>query len=231
MTVFSKLDSVFIHVPKTAGSSVRWHGIGEFGLRYSAQHCGVQHIPEKFKNFRKFSFIRHPSTWYQSRYYFDKKRFEKSERIIDPFSVALSENFKLNAEETIKNMLDLTKAFENDHLLHLFKETLRKIVSNEYLVWIVMYFDDIDSITPETFKNMSLYEWLCEFSGIFEIENVYRIEDQFSIGMNSEFGSSPIKKRNVNKAKEDLSKSIIELIEEKDKRIIEKFYGDYEGLK
>jgi len=196
MTVLRDLDTVIIHVPKTGGSSVRWPAIKKFGVRYSCQHCNFSSLPEKYKEFRKVSFTRNPIDWYASRYFFDKKKFISSKQKLEPFSDALSDGYKLNFEDTLMRMLNITDAFRDKKTLDLFKERVIKEVTNNYQCWWVSYFDDIESLTPEYFENKSLYQWFNDKVGLYECDVVYRLEDEFEEGMFKEFGELPLKHRN-----------------------------------
>jgi hypothetical protein len=233
MTVLGKIDTVIIHVPKTGGSSVRWPAIRKFGVRYSCQHCNYSSLPDKYKDFRKITFVRHPLDWYASRFFFDKKKFHNDKTIkFEPFSDALSNEYKLSFKETLPMMLDLTEAFRNEEILNLFKKRLTFEVTNNYQSWWVSYFDDINEITAESFEHKSLYQWFCDIQGVDNCDAVYRLEDQHESGMKREFGDGVnIVHRNKTGRKsnsEIYEKEMIEKFLNKEKEFIMKYYTKYD---
>jgi len=189
MTVLRNINTIILHTPKTGGSSVRWPAIKKFGIKYSCQHCDYKMLPEKYKNYRKITFIRNPLDWYASRYFFDKKKFQQKQKKLEPFTDALSNDYKLSFKETLPNMMNLTNAFRNPKILNHFKKRIQREVTNNYQCWWVSYFDDIDSLTPEYFENKSLYKWFLDIIGIEHADAIYRLEDQYEYGMKKEFGN------------------------------------------
>jgi len=235
MTILSKINTIIIHVPKTGGSSVRWSAISKYGARYSCQHCNFNMIPSQYKNFRKITFTRNPIDWYASRFFFDKKKFDLSNKQskLEPFSDALSEQYNLTFEQTLPRMLNLTEAFRNGATLELFKERLRFEVLNNYQCWWVSYFDDIENITADSFENKSLYQWFNDIVGLDKCDVVYRLEDQYEYGMKLEFGSD-IKLAHRNSTGREKSEDIYttqmrQSVLKTEKDFIRKYYGKFEN--
>ena len=188
MTVLRDIDKIIIHVPKTGGSSVRWPAIKKFGNRYACQHCNIKMLPGIYKDFKKITFIRNPIDWYASRYFFDNKKYKNGAIKKEPFSDALSEDYSLDFETTLKRMLNLTETFKDERIFSLFKSKVLREVNNNYQTWWVSYFDDIDGLKPEDFGGKSLYQWFIDICGVYECDSIYRLEDQYSFGMKREFG-------------------------------------------
>lgn len=235
MTVLSKIDTIILHVPKTGGSSVRWAVMNKFGVRYSCQHCDYKMLPKQYRNFRKITFIRNPIDWYASRFYFDKKKFDTNKRaMLEPFTDALSEKYSKTFKETLPRMLDLTEAFKNERVLDLFKKSINREVTNNYQCWWVSYFDDIDTITAESFEHKSLYQWFCDKIDIEQCDAIYRLEDQHSLGMKKEFGGDvDIKHKNKTgrrKSSDIYSSDMVNKVIEKEKDFISR-YGYEEIIK
>jgi hypothetical protein len=187
MTVLKKIDTIILHVPKTGGSSVRWPAIKKYNIRFACQHCNYEYLPEKYKNFRKVTFVRNPLDWYKSRYFFDKMRFN-NKRNRDMMTIALSHEFKKSLNETLDLYLNLDKAFEDKRTLFLYKKLLKLNVLNKYTCWNISYHDDIEEIKPGYFKGKTYYQWQLDTVGINEADAHYRIEDQYEYGMQKEFG-------------------------------------------
>lgn len=82
--------SIFLHIPKTAGVLIR-HIFKICKISYTElgeQHSHFPEIlryqsPEFFKDRFLFSFIRHPLTWYQSRWAFRVKHGWKAQHPLD----------------------------------------------------------------------------------------------------------------------------------------------------
>lgn len=189
MTILRDIKTVIIHVPKTGGSSVRWSAMNKFNSRYACQHCAYKMLPEKFKDYRKITFVRNPLEWYASRFFFDKKKWDMRGRAKrEPFTDALSDEYSLTFKQTLPRMLNLTETFKDQRVFNSFKDKLRKEANNNYQVWWVSYFDDIEALTPEDFGNKSLYQWFLDICGVENCDAVYRLEDQYAYGMKREFG-------------------------------------------
>ena len=228
MTVLKNIDTVILHTPKTGGSSVRWPAIRLHDIRYSCQHCHYKMLPAEYNNFRKVTFVRNPIDWYASRYFFDKKKAINRFFRKEPFTDALSLNYKLGFEETLYNMLNLTEAFKNKKILELYKKILKHEVLNNYQCWQVSFYDNFNDIEPEIFNNKSLYQWSLDITGVSFANAVYRLEDQYAEGMRKEFGNRIElihKNKTVRKKSQELyNKTMINAVVNKDKKIIDKYY-------
>ena len=68
-------DFIFLHFPKTAGTSLRTYMLNEAKLEYASSHAHISSIPEIHKGKRIIVFLRNPFDWYVSNYFFhlDKK--------------------------------------------------------------------------------------------------------------------------------------------------------------
>lgn len=226
-------NKVILHLPKTAGSSVRWNAMKVDGFQYSCQHCHYKMLPEEFKDMPKVSFIRFPMDWYVSYYEYTKKNSHEKERLGLLFTDVISEDFTKSFQETLPLLINLTKCFkERPDLLMKFKNNLKQKVTNDYKCWIVSYFDNISTITPETFENKSMYQWLYDIVGL-DNATVYRVEDQFEEGMRKEFPRAPIQHRNVNKKRkpfrEYYTKELEDMVTKADSYILDKYYKDFQG--
>jgi hypothetical protein len=184
-------------------------------------------LPEKYKDFRKITFVRHPLDWYSSRFFFDKNKFKKDEMKLEPFSDALSLLYESSFEETVKRMLDLTEAFSDEIVLNLFKKRVRKEVTNNYQCWWVSYFDDIENLTADDFQHLSLYQWFIKKLGVERADAVYRLEDQYGFGMKKEFGEDvglSHRNKTPNKPTNVYSDELEKMVLEKEKEFIRKYY-------
>lgn len=205
MTVLRDIDTIILHTPKTGGSSVRWPAINKFGIRYACQHCRYDMIPKEYENFHKMTFIRNPIDWYTSRYFFDRNRF-RNKKLCDAMVYALSLEFRLNFNQTLNRMMNLSEAFTDKKTLSLYKNFIQHDVLNNYTVWNVSYHDNIEKISSDTFNNMSYYQWILDTIGIENANSIYRLEDEYEIGMKKEFGNdiNLIHKNKTNKPSNDI---------------------------
>jgi len=229
MTILRDIQTVIIHVPKTGGSSVRWPAVDKFNVRHTCQHCAYKMLPDKFKDYRKITFVRNPLDWYASRFYFDKKKWDTRNRAKrEPFTDALSNEYSLNFEQTLPRMLDLTEAFKDKKVFESFKTKIRREVNNNYQVWWVSYFDDIEALTPEDFGHKSLYQWFLDICGVENCDVVYRLEDQYEFGMKKEFGNdvSIIHKNKTGRreTKDIYSQKMVNMVNQKEKEFISRYY-------
>lgn len=99
--------SIFLHVPKAGGMWIR-HVFKVCRIPYAElgeQHSHFPEIarhqpPEFFKNKFIFSFVRHPLTWYQSRWAFRVKHGWKPQHPLD-FNCA-SNDFRIFVDNVLK---------------------------------------------------------------------------------------------------------------------------------
>lgn len=229
---------VILHLPKTAGSTVRWRAMENDGFQYACQHCSFKMLPNEYKGMKIVSFIREPLDWYVSYYEFTKKRFINKGDISLLFVKEFSEDFEKSFQETLPLLLDLTKTFkENPLMLEKFKLTLKSLTCNKYVAFASSYFDNISTITPESFEHKSMYQWYYDIIGL-DNATVYRIEDQFEEGM-LEFNATPrgrrteFRKKNQNTDRDETdtyyTKELKEMVLKADKYIINKHYSSYYG--
>ena len=228
MTILKDIKTIILHTPKTGGSSVRWPAIKKFGMRYACQHCAYKMLPEMYQDYRKVTFVRHPIEWYASRFFFDKKKWDIRQRAkLEPFTDALSNEYQLTFSQTLPRMLDLTEAFSDPKVLQSFKNKVSNEVNNNYQAWWVSYFDDIDGITAESFGHKSLYQWFLDIVGVQHADAVYRLEDEYELGMKKEFGGDiqllHKNKTGRNTSDEIYSVGMIKSVLEKEKTFIEKY--------
>lgn len=64
-------DKVFLHMVKSAGISVHQGLINsEQTINFNMRHASINLLPEKYKNFERYTVIRKPEDWYKSFYKF-----------------------------------------------------------------------------------------------------------------------------------------------------------------
>lgn len=60
-------NSVFLHTPKTGGTWVRTALAHACRVSWEGpQHISIREIPARYDKLRRFAFVRHPASWYQS---------------------------------------------------------------------------------------------------------------------------------------------------------------------
>jgi hypothetical protein len=188
VTVLSRINTIILHTPKTGGSSVRWPAIQKHGLKYSCQHCNYKMLPEEYKNFHKMTFVRNPLDWYRSRYNYDKFRFKVIKKYRDAMTTALSHYYKKNLNETLEAFLNPDEAFRDKKTRDIYRRLIKLDVVSNYTCWNVSYHDNIDSVDYGYFQGKTYYQWLLHMIGVHEADSVYRLEDEYEIGMKKEFG-------------------------------------------
>lgn len=202
MTVLSKIDTVILHTPKTGGSSVRWPSIKKYGIRYACQHCDYKMLPDEYKNFRKITFVRNPIDWYRSRYFFDKMRFKEG-KTRDVMTTALSHEYKKSFNETLPLYLNLDEAFKDEMTQKIYRSMMKFNILNQYTCWNVSYHDNINDVKSGYFEGKTYYQWILGKIGVEYADKVYRLEDQYRMGMLTEFGNDiSLEKRNKTPRKE-----------------------------
>ena len=109
MLIFKGKDTVVLHMPKCAGSSVRWAIEKVYkDIRWTCGHAPIETLPERYKNFRRIGFCRNPLSWYLSKYYHDKKKFLQGDAKDTLVYVSLaSDDFKKDFNQTLPILLDL----------------------------------------------------------------------------------------------------------------------------
>jgi hypothetical protein len=180
-------NKVILHMPRCGGSSIRW-GLIKSGIspRFTCEHAPIYLLPEKYKEWPKIGFIRHPIDWYISIYNYAKYHSTRNSvsRIIIPH--ILSNGFILSCDEFINNALDLTSFFSNPANLSKYKKRLVNIIMNTYCCWQAFIHEDIDSVTSDYFENRSYFDYKFNLLGLNDAK-IYRMEDGIDNAINIEF--------------------------------------------
>ena len=85
--IIDKYKSIFIHIPKNAGTSIEeYFGNGSVRIQPS-KHADIHEIKKKFKNsynnYRKFTIIRNPYDKMVSWYFYLKRNLGKKYRVVE----------------------------------------------------------------------------------------------------------------------------------------------------
>ena len=225
MLIVKGQDKVILHMPKCAGSSVRWAVIKQYpDYRWSCEHAPVDAIPERYRDFKRIGFCRSPRTWYISKYFHDREQ-NKRGPLMDTLSLVniLSNGFGLSFEQTLPRLLDVQNFFEisPDHLKQL-KVRLRQLEMNKYLCRISATYPDLSELSAADFKP-TLYDYWYNLVGL-NTATVYKMDDQhFSANVNKEFPGVKVGRRNIGKVKEPLSNKSFQLIVKADNQYFEKY--------
>lgn len=109
--IFDDLKCIFIHVPKSAGTSIE-KTLG--GTHYGGHSFGQtikRDYPQKWKEYYKFGIVRDPLTRFGSAYYYIKQKgFNK---VFNNKNIIISKDIN----DYIHNY------FLNDNILHMWKQT------------------------------------------------------------------------------------------------------------
>lgn len=94
---------IFAHMPKCAGQSITI-SLTETGLRYQKlrSHTPVSALPVEHHAKPCFSVIRDPWSWYVSWFFYNR-----TSASVNPLYVAISDNGRLNFNDSINNLLKL----------------------------------------------------------------------------------------------------------------------------
>jgi len=171
---------VFLHMPRCAGSSVRW-AIKKLHPRinFSCEHCHIKVLPQKYYGSHLFfAFTRDPLEWYVSMYFYALANHNRTGKS-DPFVYTLSEGFD-SFETFFTNALNMPSFYAThpDRLLQL-RSRVENIIMNTYNCWLVSYWDDLNDIVPDKLDD-SLMKFYANRIGLFKegyCLNVYRMEE------------------------------------------------------
>lgn len=103
-------DFIFLHFPKTAGTSLRTYLLERAKLEYASSHAHLSSAPESHKGKRIIAFMRNPFDWYVSNYFFhlDKKTMSAA----PVYALTCGDYFDF--ECYLKNALNIPEFLENN---------------------------------------------------------------------------------------------------------------------
>jgi len=81
MYVNEKLETLYIHIPKTAGRLINFHLKGKKVNDY--EHDSINDLPDKYNEYYKFTTIRNPYAWYISLFTYLQKYSNELSRWVD----------------------------------------------------------------------------------------------------------------------------------------------------
>jgi len=208
----------FMHMVKSAGTSIHTGIINastdykNFKVHVNQRHSHIRNLPEKYKEYDKFTVLREPHKWYKSFYrFFLGVEGYLSWALNDP-----RENgyiYPIEPDEFVRrmiNMKDTLIKFPNKS--RVYRNLLR---SQGNLHFITSYFESDfypeDSQSMEQF-NMSLFDWFLKPMGedtiFIPMNRLDIIEKEFNIKI------PHINRTDPNKIDIDFSPEIIDLIKE-----------------
>ena len=178
-------NRIILHVPKTAGSSVRWNAMKVDGIQFYNEHGCLSNLNDEYKDLRSVGFIRDPETWYMSMYNFAKDKYINRGLKHENFTImiALSDEFKRSFQETLPLMMNLTYTFEQ--YPQIWEEVKKRFIAsalNTGRSRYHSYFPNFSKMSPKDFKNRSLQKNLITF--------IYTYKD---IGVVQEFTNDELK--------------------------------------
>ena len=201
-------NKVFLHLPKSAGTSVNRMIKKSTGFIHKVVHGRIVDIPEEYESFKTYAIVRNPIDWYKSILDYD---ITKNGMFIIPF--LFSDNGTSDYITYINRCMNIKNTFISEpELLEKFCNILRRRPKKR---WKVYWQDDLDNIDLDFF-NRSLYQLFYDEIGVGKADVVYRMEsDLDALHKEFNFNSDII---HINKG--EIKYPIIECITEKSKYII-----------
>lgn len=164
MPIFHNSEIIFIHIPKTAGSSVEHQlmikyetplnedsfvgFLGENQMNHSLQHCTYKEIENIFekrshdiKNYSIFTVVRNPYDRMKSEYFYRLNIFDDKYKICGKIDYLKYDDIKKDFEFFVKNALDDNKANKNNYDNHI-------ITQNEFI-------EGCDNVHIMKFENLN----------------------------------------------------------------------------
>lgn len=227
-------DKVFLHMIKTAGSSVH-RGIADSGqtLNYNQRHASINHLPERYKNLPRYGIIRSPESWYKSFYNFFVPQLSTNPFMKFMWSDSVNGQDKILDFNTFVlrsiNMKDTLIKYPEKAMLFrdIFELQTTLHFTGGYLDGGLELTPNKKKVKPESLEqfNMSLYEWFYRGVGLHTSTNVPM--EHFS-DLCRLFG---IKELHDNAVKTDLGTNYNPKTLKKLQKTHQKFYKEIENYK
>ena len=221
--LITSLGKIILHMPKCAGSSIRWsiyeqaEDLG-INIHYIHEHEPLKSIPDIYKTDKwpVIGFVRSPYTWYSSLYEQKLKGFNRGECGVAVTAV-LTNNFSLGFDKFLERATHLNTFFESaEHikeLKHFVSENFMRYRTN----WVDRIWPDLMAITSESFSGIkTLYDWWFQCTGLNQANEIYRIEDGVQAGFDTAFPKSGVKINWMNKRNEVQRKRLVLSPEQKE---------------
>jgi hypothetical protein len=174
MIIFKEIPFVILHMPRCAGSSIRWGLINSgYTYKYSCEHLNYDAIPNDYSKMPTIGFIRNPAEWYLSLFYQHKRKPENSIIVFE-----ITDRFTVSFDIFIKRATDLKKFFiKNPLYISRIKRRIQHIAMNRYVCWITSWIADLDSLNADFFTGSLLDHWFSMVGLDRKNCHVFRVED------------------------------------------------------
>jgi len=216
MTILT--DKIIQYIPKTATTSLRGHLLKELTseIRMHLGHTPLKYLKNlgkgKYNKLPVYAMVREPVSWHTSWYNYTQPR---------PINCAITEILHRHSHginEFIRNALDLTNFFSNKNYLKEFKD----FAVTQHGGHLSRFFEDFQEVDADYFQNQSLYAFYL-FSMINNKTNLYRYPDQLPDFLKDIGLSTKMQKRNTTAYSRQANQQTIDLIKNKDKKILDLF--------
>jgi len=175
MLAIKENKKLILHMPKCAGSSIRWAVVEKYTYQWSCEHAPILKVPNMYKFYKRVGFCRNPMTWYQSKYNQGLTAFQRNGFEPTGLMCLITQNFTLNFMQALPIMLDFENFMSKPLNIKLFKKRMQSLQMNNYNCRNAMMYEDINAIDQNTFKG-SLYGFYYNMIGL-NTATVYKIDD------------------------------------------------------
>lgn len=188
--IATSLNTNILHMPKCAGSSIRWalYEHKEIQVFWTVPHVSPKVAPVEYKHWPSVGFIRNPLDWYPAWY--NQKLRDRNRGLFNAnLTSVLSNKFTESFDTFMTNALHLSEFFANSHNIQKLKNQILDNVMRLQCPWASLIWPNIENIkfNQGNFTEIStLFDWWFKQAGLNKAK-VYRVEDNVQAKLNFAF--------------------------------------------
>jgi len=220
-------DKVYLHLQKCGGVSVRENlrDNRAADFRFGEIHLNINLIPEKYKNYKRYAFVRNPCAWYLSDYYYNVQRHKQGRNVNPLIHVLMIDNNNeiIPLETFVKNATDMETYF-TDEKYRILKRLINRDIGKMTGKWLRSTINDTAELKKGFFKDRNtLYQFLIKAAGI-DTAQTFKMEDKEDRNkLYNIFEITDNYKKNVTLQKGEMASASKKIIQEKDNYVFELF--------